>query len=65
MRNGILYGCILYRRSSTMKIGLERVNQASKLTRAEVNNNVDVAVNCAKIVEQIIRHSSRSALSTA
>ena len=53
----------IFKRSLTMKIGVERVNQASKLTRTEVNNIVDVAVNCVQIVEQILRQSPRSALS--
>ena len=48
-----------------MKIEVERVNQAIKLTRTEVNNIVDVAVNCVQIVEQILSQSPRSALSTA
>ena len=48
-----------------MIIGVERVNQESKLTRTEVNNIVDVADNCVQIVEQILRQSQRSALSTA
>ena len=56
---------LISKRSSTMKIGVERVNQASKLTRTEVNNIVDVAVNCVQIVEQILRQCQRSALSTA
>ena len=55
----------IYKRSSTIKIGVERVNQASKLTRTEVNNIVDVAVNFVQMVEQIIRQCPRSALSTA
>ena len=38
-----------------MKIGVERVSQASKLTRTDVSNIVDVAVNCVQIVEQILR----------
>ena len=45
----------IFEPSSTMKIGVERVNQVSKLTRIEVNNIVDVAVNCVQIVEQILR----------
>ena len=44
----------VFNRPSTIKIGVERVNQARKLTRTEVNNIVDVAVNCAQIVEQIL-----------
>ena len=55
----------IFKRSTTIKIKVERVNQASKLTRTEVNNIVDVAVNCIQIVEQILRQSPRSALSTA
>ena len=56
---------LLFSRFSTMKIEVERVNQAIKLTRTEVNNIVDVAVNCIQIVEQILRQSPCSALSTA
>ena len=41
--------------SSAIKVGVERVNQASKPTRTEVDNIIDVAVNCVRIVEQIIR----------
>ena len=55
----------IYKRSSTMKIGVERVNQASKMTRTEVSDIVDVAVNCVQIVEQILLQIPRSALSTA
>ena len=51
--NGSL--ALLFKRSSTIKIGVERVNQASILARTEVNNIVDVAVNCVQIVEQILR----------
>ena len=48
-----------------MKIGVKRVNRASKLTRPEVSNIVDGTVNCIQIVEQILRQCPRSALSTA
>ena len=41
--------------SSTVKNGVELVNQASKLTRIEVSNIVDVAVNCVQIVKQDLR----------
>ena len=61
----INYRYIIFKRSSIIKIGVERVNQASKLTRTEVNNIVDVAVNCVQIVEQTLRQSPLSALSTA
>ena len=54
----------IFKRSSKKKIGVERINQASKLTGTEVNNIVDVAVNCIQIVDQILRQSSRSTLST-
>ena len=47
----------IFKRSSTIKIGVERVNQVSKLTRIEVNNIVDVADNCVQNVEQILRLS--------
>ena len=50
----VLVEVILFKRSSTTKIGVERVNQASKLSRTEVNRIVDVAVNCVQIVEQIL-----------
>ena len=56
---------LLFKRNSKIKIGVERVNQASKLTRTEVNNIVDVAVNCVQIVEQILHQGPRSSLSTA
>ena len=46
---------LIFQRSLTIKIGVDRVNKASKLTRTEVNNIVDVAVNCVQIVEQILR----------
>ena len=59
------YYVYIYKRSSTMKIGVERVNQASKLTRTEVNDIVDVSVICVQIVEQVLSQSPRSALSTA
>ena len=49
----------IYKHSSTIKIGVERVNQASKLTRTEVNSIVDVAVNCVQIVEHILRQSEQ------
>ena len=45
----------IFERSSTIKICVERVKQASKLTRTEVNSIVDVAVNYYQIVEQILR----------
>ena len=54
----------IFRRSSTTKIGVERVNQATKLTRTEVNSIVDVAVNCVQMVVQILRQCPRLALST-
>ena len=57
--------CYIFRRSSAIKIGVERVNQACKLTRTEVTNIVNVAVNCVQIIEQVLRQSPRSALSTA
>ena len=49
----------IYKRSSKIKIRVERVNQASKLTRTEVNDIIEVAVNCVHIVEQILRQSPR------
>ena len=42
-------------RTSTIKIGVDLDNQASKLTRTEVSSIVDVAVNCVLIVEQVPR----------
>ena len=45
----------IFERSSTIKIWVERVNHASNLTKTEVNNIVDVAVNCVQIVEQMHR----------
>ena len=48
------YYVYIYKRSSTMKIVVERVNQASKLTRTEVNDIVDVSVICVQIVEQVL-----------
>ena len=60
LRNAIY----IFKRSSTIKIGVELVYQASKLTRTEANNIVDVAVNCVQIVEQILRQSLRSAPTT-
>ena len=56
---------LIFERSSTMKIEVERFNQASKLTGNEVNDIIDVAVNCVQIVEQVLRLSPCSALSTA
>ena len=48
-----------------MKIRVERVNQANKLTRTEFTDIVDVAVNCVQIDEQVHRQSPCSELSTA
>ena len=54
----------IYERSLSIKIGVEQVNQANKLTRTEVNNNFDFAVNCVQIAEQMLRQGLRSALYT-
>ena len=49
------YHLLLFKRSSTIKIGVERAIQASKLTRTEVNTIVDVAVNCVQITKVHVR----------
>ena len=55
-----IYYKLLFKHSSAIKIGVGRVNQASKLTRTEVNDIVDVAVNCVQIVEEIRSQSAHS-----
>ena len=47
----------LFKRSSTTKIGVERVNQASKLTITEVNNIVDVMIPCVADLSKTFMHS--------
>ena len=59
-----LFSTYVFERFSVIKIGVEQVNQMSKLTGTEVNNIVDVAVNCIQIVEQILPQCPHSALST-
>ena len=51
----------IFEHSLSKKIGVERFNQVSKPTIADINNIVDV-VYCVQIVEQILCQCPRSGL---